>query len=476
MSTTRNLRKSVLCMAMGVCLSSLAAGPVLAQAVTGAVAGRAPAGTQVTITNPATGQTRTATVDADGTYRIAQLAPGQYSLTAGSGAPISVVVSIGGTTNVNLTGGGAVNLDAVQVMGSSIVNRVDVYSTETSTNMTRQELARIPVDQSLGSVALLAPGVVASGATFGGLTFGGSSVAENVVYINGMDVTDPYRRQGYSTVPYNFYEEVQVKTGGYSAEFGRSTGGVINAVTRSGGNEFHAGAEITMEPRAFSSKKDDHYHRDGTIDERDRTSRDGGSFYKANVWASGAIIKDKLFFFGMYEQRDSKPRDVDTSEAWYTKSSNDFWGGKIDWHLNDDHLLEFLAFSDKADSTTDNYDYDWDTAELGAWQGSSTSGSGGDNWSATYTGHFGDNFTAKAMYGVNKRSALGGIRCNRNVAAGCRHRIEPDAGVGEAKMAVLAAHAATPAWVSVAVGMVARRRASSSRYCASAAAPGLSPP
>ena len=53
MSSTRNLRKSVLCMAMGACLSSLVAGPVLAQAVTGAVAGRAQAGTTVTVTNPA---------------------------------------------------------------------------------------------------------------------------------------------------------------------------------------------------------------------------------------------------------------------------------------------------------------------------------------------------------------------------------------------------------------------------------------
>ncbi len=408
MSSTRNLRKSVLCMAMGVCLSSLAAGPVMAQAVTGAVAGRAQAGTQITITNPATGQSRTVTADADGTYRVGQLAPGQYSLTAGSGAPISVVVSLGGTTNVNLTSEGAVNMNAVQVMGSSVVNRVDVYSTESATNLTRQELARLPVDQSLGSVALLAPGVVASGATFGGLTFGGSSVAENVVYINGLDVTDPYRRQGYSSVPYNFYEEVQVKTGGYSAEFGRSTGGVINAVTRSGSNEFHAGAEVTMEPSAWAAPKKDHFHKDGTIDERDRTSRDASPFYKANIWASGALVKDKLFFFGMYERRDSKPRDIDTTEAWYSKSSNDFWGGKLDWHINDDHMVEFLAFSDKADATTDNYAYDWDSATRGDWQGSSNAGTGGDNWSLTYTGHFGDNFVAKAMHGVNKRSTLSG--------------------------------------------------------------------
>jgi len=148
MSSTRNLRKSVLCMAMGVCLSSLAAGPVLAQAVTGAVAGRAPAGTEVTVTNKANGLTRTVRVDANGTYRIAQLPPGEYTLTAGSGAPVGLVVSIGGTTNVNLTGDGAVNLDAVQVMGSQIVNRVDVYSTETSTNLTREEIARLPVDQT----------------------------------------------------------------------------------------------------------------------------------------------------------------------------------------------------------------------------------------------------------------------------------------------------------------------------------------
>ncbi len=71
---TRNLRKSVLCMAMGVCLSSLAV-PVMAQSVTGAVAGQAEAGARVTITNNATGVSRTVTVDQDGNYRIGQLQP-----------------------------------------------------------------------------------------------------------------------------------------------------------------------------------------------------------------------------------------------------------------------------------------------------------------------------------------------------------------------------------------------------------------
>ena len=140
-SSTRNLRKSVLCMAMGVCLSSLAAAPVFAQAVTGAVAGSAQPGAQVTVNNPATGLTRSVTVNADGSYRIGQLPPGQYNLSVAGGATIPVDVSLGGTTAVNLNNQGAVNLDAVQVVGSRVVNRVDVYSTESATNITRQELA-----------------------------------------------------------------------------------------------------------------------------------------------------------------------------------------------------------------------------------------------------------------------------------------------------------------------------------------------
>ena len=405
MSNERNLRRRALCMAMGICLASMASAPVFAQSVTGAVAGRAEAGQQVTITNPSTGLTRSVTVSGDGSYRIGQLPPGQYTLTTGSGESVAVSVSIGGTTTVNLTGAGAVDLATVQVTGSRVINQVDVRSTESATNIRREEIARMPVDQSLSSVALLAPGVVSSAASFGGLNFGGSSVAENVVYINGLNVTDPYRRQGFSSVPFGFYEEFQVKTGGYSAEFGRSTGGVINAVTRSGTNDFHAGAEFTMEPNAWASTMRDHFYKDGNITSRDRTSRDGGSFYKANVWASGALIKDRLFFFGMYEQRDSNPRDIDTTQAWYTDSNNDFWGGKLDWQINDSHLLSLLAFSDKVESDTLKYRYDWDSATRGAAEGGSSAGSGGDNWSLTYTGNFTQNFVAKAMYGVNKRSS-----------------------------------------------------------------------
>ena len=413
MSRTPRLRKSVLSLALGVCLSTLAVSPAFAQSAMGAVAGRANAGDQVILVNAATGATRTVTVSADGSYRLSQLPIGDYTLKVARGGqevgePIAVNVALGGTTTVNLGDGGQiVNLDTIEVVGNRVVNRVDVYSTESATNITREEIARLPVDQGLGAVALLAPGVVSSGATFGGLTFGGASVAENATYINGLNVTDPYLRQGFSTVPFAFFQEVQVKTGGYSAEFGRSTGGVINAVTRSGGNEFQSGVEFTLEPASWASSREDHFHKDGTIDERDRTSRDASPFFKTNLWASGALVKDRLFFFAMYEWRDANSTDIDTNEAWKTNSDNGFWGGKIDWRINDNHLLELLAFSDKADATTTAYDeYDWDSDTLGDSSGSGISGSGGTNWSATYTGQFTENFSAKAMYGINKRRAL----------------------------------------------------------------------
>jgi len=410
MSSTRNMRKSVLSIAMGVCLSSLAVSPAFAQSATGGVAGRASAGDTITVTSTTTGLSRTATVNKDGTYRIGQLPPGSYNLTAGSGAPVPFNVDLGTTTTVNVKGdSGTTNLETVQVIGSGVVNHVDVHSTETSTVIDRQELARLPVDQSIGSVALLAPGVITGNSVFGGISFGGSSVAENQIYVNGLNVTDFYRRQGNSSAPFGFFDQFQVKTGGYSVEFGRSTGGVVNASVRSGGNEFHGGMELTFEPAAFSAKTDDHVF----MHPNDPTtyvlgSHDRSSFTKANIWASGPIVKDRLFFFAMYEQRDYSAGNTNNTGATWTEttSNNGFWGTRLDWNITDDHQLSLMAFSDKGDSTASGYGYTWDTAAIGDFTGDSYSDSGGRNYTLTYTGHFGDNFTAKAMYGENDRNGF----------------------------------------------------------------------
>lgn len=400
------LRRAALCLALGACLSTMTSA-VMAQSATGSVAGRANAGDQVTVTSSSTGLTRTVTVGGDGSYRLGQLQVGDYSLQISRGGhqvgePITVNVALGGTTTVNLgSEGGIANLAAVEVIGSRVMNRVDVHSTETATNITREEWQRLPVEQSLGSVALLAPGVIGGNSSFGGISFGGSSIAENSVFINGLNVTDFYRRHGFSTAPFAFFREFQVKTGGYSVEFGRSTGGVINAVSRSGSNEFQGGVEVTFEPNAWRAKADDHYYDNGTVNVLSSRNRQG--FTKGNVWASGPVVKDKVFLFAMYEQRDSNSRFTNSGGSTWSNSQSDdgFWGTKLDWNITDNHLLELLAFSDEAETDISSYAYDFATGTIGAARGDVTVDGGGKSGSVTYTGHFGENFVAKAMYGVN---------------------------------------------------------------------------
>ena len=402
MTPDRNrLRKSLLASATALCLAALSS-PVLAQGATGAVAGRAEPGTLVTIRNPATGYSRSITVGADGNYRFTALPVGNYLISAPSGSQ-DVVVSLGTTTSANFSRD-AVELAGIVVKAEPGFPVIDVSSTESATNITREELARLPVNQSVGSVALLAPGVNGGAAGFGGISFGGSSVAENAVYVNGLNVTDFYNRVGFSAAPFAFYQEFQVKTGGYSVEFGRTTGGIINAVSRSGSNDFHFGAEATLQPKEWESPARDRF--DGS--ERYYTaSQDTSSLYKINAWASGPIIRDRLFFFLMAEGRDARSDYTTNGGATMNRSRarNPFWGGKLDWNITGNHTVSLMGFTDESDDITSPYAWDFDTRTQGAAGEPVNSLTGGRNWNATYTGHFGDAFTARVMYGKAARNA-----------------------------------------------------------------------
>lgn len=232
----RVLRHGALCLAIGVGL--LAASGAQAANTDGSIVGRTKPGATVTVRDPSTGLTRTVTADRDGSYRFPFLPVGHYRLDssldgAAVGQTAEVNVSLGNATTVNLVERqkATTDLEGVQVSAPVVISAVDVSSTETATNVSREEIRRLPVDQNVQSVALLAPGVNKGNAGFGGISFGGSSVAENSFYVNGLNVTDFYNRNGFSEAPFAFYQEFQVKTGGYSVEFGRTTGGVVNAVT-----------------------------------------------------------------------------------------------------------------------------------------------------------------------------------------------------------------------------------------------------
>lgn len=427
----KHVRKAALCVALAACLGSIAP---MALAQDGAVTGRLVteggqklSGATVTVRNPQTGFARSTTVNADGSYRIPLLSPGTYQmeLSVAGGAPTpvgEVVVTLGNATTVNVPVGAISTLGAVEVRAPQVVSMVDVTSTESAMNISRQDLARMPVDQDLKSVAMLAPGVVSGKSSLGaqGISFGGSSVAENAVYIDGLNVTDFYNRVGFSSAPFAFFQEFQVKTGGYSVEYGRTTGGVINAVTRSGTNEFHAGAELTAEPSAWGSSGKDYYLPGG--DPYIISSHDGGTHNKLNVWGSGAIVKDRLFFFGMYEARDNRAFSTSNDGSTFNngKADDGFWGGKLDWQITDNHSLSLLGFSDSNQNVADVYRYDYVTGTRGNQTNTIYTDTGGDNYALTYNGHLTDTFAMKAMIGRNTRDYANysqtDIECNRVVS------------------------------------------------------------
>ena len=414
----RNIKKSLIAGAVTTALA-LSANTALASNNDGGLAGKIVdaatqqviSGATVVIKNDKTGFRKTLTSDNSGSYRLGSLPIGVYSVTASYNGYdevkiATVNVGIGSAQNVNIGMVPADSTEVIEVRGTAVAT-VDVTSSESALNISAVELERIPVPRDVTSVALLAPGTTKGDSRFGGASFGGSSVAENTMYINGLNVTNFRNGLGFSNVPYEFYDQFQVKTGGYSAEYGRSTGGVINAVTKSGTNDFEFGGSIYYQPKSLRetspsvrSNKGDWY----TYRENDEINR-----LSMNIYASGAIIEDTLFFYAIYNPRNVETQyDRTPSNGNYTEGDQDdaFWGAKIDWNITEDHRLEFLAFSDENEVLTDSYSRDENDGLV--YASTAYDRSGGDNWSVKYTGYITDDLTVTALYGENEYDLTSG--------------------------------------------------------------------
>jgi hypothetical protein len=423
----RTFKRSVT--AAAVALSLSAAMPALAN--DGAIVGQSMTqggadlgAVMVKIVNTETGLKRTVTSDEGGTFRFPLLPAGTYDITAEKNGfqlteQKSVPVGLGGKVNIDLTLVES-NVERIVVTGSAIA-LVDISSSSTGIVVDSVTLDKVPVSRDFTGVALLAPGTTKGDSAFGNNpSIGGASVAENAYYVNGLNITNFRTGVGSSQPPFEMYESFEVKTGGYSAEFGRVTGGVINAKTKSGSNEFKAGVNVFYEPDAFredkkSPKRDDGTYRiDNTADEND--------FYEVNLWASGAIIEDTLFYYALYSPRKDEfqyngsqtatPDGI--AQSKYTETADDaFWGAKVDWYINENNIFEVSAFSDKQTATTFRTDYRGNTAQEPK---ESFSDEGGLNYTAKFTSIISDDFSISLQYGVNETDRTAGSVLDANPA------------------------------------------------------------
>jgi hypothetical protein len=361
----------------------------------------------VVAVNIETGLKRDAKPDARGNYRISALPVGAYRVTltkAGAADQVrDVRVSLGSGSAVRfglaVKESDVVQLEAYEVSSTS-VSPIDVSQTAAVTILTETTIDLLPVARNLNNVALLAPGTTQGDSAFGGISFGGASVAENAVYINGFNVTNFRNGLGNSTVPFEFYKEFQVNTGGYSAEFGRSTGGVVSTVTKRGTNTWHFGANTYYEPNSLGSTLPDVLWKGRRLI---NNQQDYNESWTSNVYVGGPIIKDKLFIYGLYNLRDNSAHFVSGGAYYQDQAKDPFWGVKVDWQITDDQKLEFTGFSDKSDIERGQWNYNSTTEQRTSYVGATMFKRGGKNYIGSYSGNFlDDKLTIRALYGEGK--------------------------------------------------------------------------
>jgi len=352
--------------AAAVCLA-LGTGVVHAQSnATGSVFGtvQTSAGTTVLLENPATGFKRVLTPDASGRVQATSLPVGTYKASVmRDGKVIQSLNNI----EVRIAQGSEMvfgtALETVTVTGTR--KTLDVSNADSGAIFTAKQLAALPTARNLGAIVQLAPNTTNVDSRYnGGASIAGGAASENAYYVNGFPITNPLNQLGSSELPFGAIDQAQILNGGFGAEFGRSIGGVINVITKSGTNKWEAGAQYSMSPAQFREKAPDIYFpntgkypaTDGKL--RLRRSEDNRQEVIYGGYVGGPIIKDKLFFFFSGEQRKVKASAVNlTAQTQAATLAKTGWRddeatttrylGKLDFNIADGHRVDLTLIGDK---------------------------------------------------------------------------------------------------------------------------------
>ncbi len=287
--------------------------------------GAAVPGVTVTITNTQTGENKVYVTDANGQYVAQDLNPGRYNVafelqgfSRVERSDISVMLGRSFELDAEVRVGQLT--ETVQVTAEA-APLVDTRSTLISHNVTAEEFDRLPKGRSFQSIALTAPSVN-SGEVEGGFQVNGASGAENAFTVDGIVTNSLINGQSRQNTVFEYLQEVQVKTSGISAEYGGALGGVVSAVTKSGGNVFRGEGHYFFEGSALRAAPEERLVLDPVGDKtafyiQDEESPESHNEFGGSV--GGPIVRDRLFFFGSYSPRNEKK----TNTYNFTDGSND---------------------------------------------------------------------------------------------------------------------------------------------------------
>jgi hypothetical protein len=293
-----------------------------------------------------------------------------------------------GAVTVEFTSG-AQNVQTLNAnnVTANAIPAIDVTTTNQVTTITARQLQQLPLGRTAEDIALLAPGVgMGSPELVGGPlgtpanVFGGASTAENAYYVDGMNTTEALNQQGGITLPYGAIQQQQTFISGYGAKYGRSIGGVINQIGKSGSNEWHFGARAQWQPAKWRSDPINYYYANPLITDpvadagtlpgdlavyrKDNSSSE--TVYDAYV--SGPIIPDKLTFFLGAEQDNRDYITADEFGASGVKTHNftvhdPKLYAKLNWNINDSNILTLTGLQNEHKVWGVNYGFDYSTLQ-----------------------------------------------------------------------------------------------------------------
>jgi hypothetical protein len=293
-----------------------AAAPAGAQERFGGIAGTvtdpqqgALPGATVTATNNTTGAVRTTVTGSDGRFSLSDLEPGRYTVVIELQGfqrlqSNDVIVLLGRNVDFPAQLQLGQITETVQVTGE-VSRQIDPRSTAITHNITAEEIDRMPKARSFQNLALTAPSVN-TGQIEGGLQINGASGAENAFTVDGVVTNSLVNGRSRQDTVFEYIQEVQVKTAGIDAEYGGALGGVVSAVTKSGGNAFRGEAHYYFDGSPISAGPVKRLVLNPTDDTTVTYVQDDKQQNLRNEFGGslgGPIVRDKLFFYGSISPR-----------------------------------------------------------------------------------------------------------------------------------------------------------------------------
>jgi len=260
-------------------------------------------GATVTARNPATNTSKSTTTNDDGSYLIVQLTPGDYEVTVEATnfkklVLPAVTLTVGQRADLDVTLEVGLVSEVVTITGAN-TELVETSKTAVATTVDQQRIENLPINERNYLSFALTTSTVSrdAGRPIGpapttGLNFGGQRGRSNLVQVDGADNTDNSVNASRSTVSQEAVQEFQVVTNSFAAEFGRSSGGIVNVVTKSGTNDYHGNVFGFIRDKNFQAR-----NPFAPIAKPDfRRTQYGVTF-------GGPLDRDRTFFFFAFEQR-----------------------------------------------------------------------------------------------------------------------------------------------------------------------------